>query len=224
MENQKQATSIALKAAWIFFGVAFLASCSSSGEHDLDSVAYEYAGGEVKAYQEGDSCFFSIQGEINERLENLALGGLNTLAYKQCAYRVVLLQSSGGNINVAMKIGESIRKHQLITHIHGECDSACGLIFIGGVRRTISLGTAFERESSLGFHQLKPALGLRRCLSESQINPILLSEMRGYIRKMLSKEAADTYYREMINAPCAGMDYLNPQYMLEKGIATSVEW
>jgi hypothetical protein len=203
--------------------VSCLCSCAPS-PFDLSDHTHIYHDGQLALFTDQDNCFLSITGEINPQLEKLVRENVAELSAKNCHQRVVLLQSHGGDVNTAMVIGQMIRAHKLTTHIHSYCDSACGFVFIGGVSRTVSMEASSEAESALGFHQPKPMDGLRQCLNQAQINPILLANIKSYLREMLSKEAADAYYQELMNAPCKGMDYLNANFMLEKGIATSVEW
>jgi len=210
--------------AYVALGLLLLMASCITTELNLSDHIHNYQDGQVAIFDSKGDCVLSIKGEINAQLEGLVLHGLHELAALDCADRIVLLQSHGGNVSAAMNIGQKIRKYQIMTHIHGVCDSACGLIFIGGVRRTVSLGTASEPEGELGFHQLKPALGLQQCLNEKHINPFLLSEIKSYLRTMLPKEGADAYYSEMMGSPCKGMEYLNAHFLLDKGIATSVEW
>lgn len=60
----------------------------------------------------------------------------------------VYLNSLGGSINSAVLIGELIRRNQLHTVViaKDKCASACGLIWLGGAKRTI------EPTGTVGFH------------------------------------------------------------------------
>lgn len=59
----------------------------------------------------------------------------------------VRLNSQGGKIDPAMKIGFEVRSWQMATEIVDTCQSACALIWVAGVERGLPL------ETSLGFHQ-----------------------------------------------------------------------
>jgi hypothetical protein len=59
----------------------------------------------------------------------------------------VRLNSQGGKIDPAMKIGFEVRSWQMTTEVVGTCQSACALIWAAGVDRRLPL------ETSLGFHQ-----------------------------------------------------------------------
>src|SRR5258708_32829027 len=66
-----------------------------------------------------------------------ALGGL----------KLVHLNSRGGRISEAQKMGEIIRRHSLSTYVSGDCLSACTIIFLNGRDRLINA------KSRVGFHQ-----------------------------------------------------------------------
>jgi hypothetical protein len=59
----------------------------------------------------------------------------------------VRLNSQGGKIDPARKIGLEVRDRQLTTEVVDTCQSACALIWAAGVDRRLPL------ETSLGFHQ-----------------------------------------------------------------------
>ena len=59
----------------------------------------------------------------------------------------VRLNSQGGKIDTAIKIGFEVRSWQMTTEVVDTCQSACALIWAAGVDRRLPLGT------SLGFHQ-----------------------------------------------------------------------
>lgn len=201
----------------------FLSACMPT-QLNVSDHSHPYHDGQVALFMDHGDCYLSITGEVNSQLGGLMNQSLSELSAKDCGQRVVLLQSHGGDIKSAMAIGQMIRSHKATTHIHGYCDSACGFVFIGGVQRTVSFGTASEVESELGFHQPKPMDGLRGCLAQSQINPLLLANIKSYLGVMLPRKGAQAYYQELLNSPCRGMDYLNATLMLDTGIANSVEW
>lgn len=64
---------------------------------------------------------------------------------------IVLHESPGGDLWNGLQIGERVRDEGLPTAVSGKCQSACGLIFLGGVRRTFSDGRSLE-QSMVGLH------------------------------------------------------------------------
>lgn len=75
-----------------------------------------------------------------ERLLDL-LRGADTITRLQ-------LNSSGGEVYAASQMSDIVVDFELDTHVHGDCDSSCVTIFLGGTRRTMSRG------SRIGFHQI----------------------------------------------------------------------
>lgn len=61
----------------------------------------------------------------------------------------VVLGSAGGSLSDALIAGRAIRTRGIDTSLHGNCRSACALVFLGGVRR-INWRLPFF----LGFHQV----------------------------------------------------------------------
>ena len=62
--------------------------------------------------------------------------------------RRLQLNSAGGEVYAANQISHVLVDFQLDTHVHGDCDSSCVTIFLGGAKRTMSRG------SRIGFHQI----------------------------------------------------------------------
>ena len=58
------------------------------------------------------------------------------------------LNSSGGELYAASQMSDIVLDFGLDTHIHGDCDSSCVLVFLAGAHRTMSRG------SRIGFHQV----------------------------------------------------------------------
>ena len=85
---------------------------------------------------------------------------------------VVVLNSEGGVLLYALKLGEEIRKAGFSTQVGAfdpasaelqpaECASACAFVFLGGVERNVTLG------SKVGVHQIYANLQARDGLSVS---------------------------------------------------------
>lgn len=54
---------------------------------------------------------------------------------------IVLLDSPGGDGDIAMQMGRLLRKHQAHIFVSRQCDSACAFLFMGGVARAASPDT-----------------------------------------------------------------------------------
>lgn len=63
--------------------------------------------------------------------------------------KTVALGSGGGSVRDAIQAGLLIRSRRLDTTLNGDCYSACPLIFLGGVQRTV-----WSPYPRLGFHQV----------------------------------------------------------------------
>jgi hypothetical protein len=64
---------------------------------------------------------------------------------------VLLHNSPGGDLWNGLQLAQRIRDRGLPTAVSGKCESACGLIFLGGVQRSFSDGTALAR-TMVGLH------------------------------------------------------------------------
>jgi hypothetical protein len=110
---------------------------------------------------------------------------------KGLTFLTVYLDSKGGDVFAAMKIGRLIRKYDGHAQIlpYAKCYSSCALIFIAGVIRTNALG-------ELGLH--RPYLvstPQSRETVEKQV-PLMLSTIKSYINEM---GITDNFYQQMVN-------------------------
>jgi hypothetical protein len=64
---------------------------------------------------------------------------------------VLLHDSPGGDLWNGYQVGNLIRQEGLPTAVSGKCESACGLIFLGGVRRSFSDGRPMKA-TMVGLH------------------------------------------------------------------------
>ena len=69
--------------------------------------------------------------ELVQLRNHLASGGIKL---------VLLHESPGGDLWNGYQVGHRIRSEGLPTAVSGKCESACGLIFLGGVERSFSDG------------------------------------------------------------------------------------
>ena len=126
----------------------------------------------------------------------------NELEYKGL---YVLLESTGGDVSAAMKIGRLVRKYDGQTLILREFYSSCALIFIAGVKR-INYG-------KLGLHRpfFVDAPQSRETLERQA--PLMLTMVKSYITEM---GITDNFYQQMVNT--------EPSKMLiyEEGDYTSI--
>jgi len=83
-------------------------------------------------------------------------GGITELDYVKftqelipAVRQIVLTDSPGGSVSSALDIADDIRRKGLSTTIRGYCRSACALIFLGGVQRTLA-----DSKSHVDFHAM----------------------------------------------------------------------
>ena len=134
---------------------------------------------------------FSIYIEITSTITQHDADEFQDISAKyETKLLTVYLDSRGGDVSAAMKIGRLIRKYDGWTWINSKCYSSCALIFIAGVIRT----TAPYGE--LGLH--RPYLAstpANRESVEKQV-PIMLSTIKNYINEM---GITDNFYQQMVN-------------------------
>ena len=94
-----------------------------------------------KLSDDGSTVF--LKGEINFDLNN----DLLSLVKENKKLKTVELSSNGGFIYAARALAFSIEKNGLNTHVEGECNSACTLVFMAGDERTLGIA------GKIGFHQ-----------------------------------------------------------------------
>jgi hypothetical protein len=77
----------------------------------------------------------------------------------------VVINSTGGNVDVAIAMGRMIRSARLRTHVAqirnrrlmpGQCYSSCNYAFLGGVERSATPGSSFAVHQSLRSGDLPP--------------------------------------------------------------------
>jgi hypothetical protein len=104
----------------------------------------------------------------------------------------VRLDSTGGNVLAAIKIGTLVRKYDGWTLIraNAKCYSSCALIFIAGVSRFNLSG------GKLGIHRpyFSTAPQAREALEKAV--PAMLSTLKSYINDM---GITDNFYNQMVN-------------------------
>lgn len=103
----------------------------------------------------------------------------------------VLLNSDGGNLEAAIKIGRVLRAVDAATNIIGKCYGSCALIFIAGVHRFFDFYQAelgLYRPYNVSAPQSREAL-------EQQV-PAMLASLRKYVAEM---GVGENFYQEMAN-------------------------
>lgn len=135
---------------------------------------------------------------------------------------VVYLDSFGGSIVAGIKIGRLVRKARLTTAVRADaarCDSACTLIFAGGVRRHYIGGAdVFEGNSARGGLGYHPAHQRDKAWTHAQYSVKGTDMMVSFYREMGQPRTAELLER-------AGYSTIfrpNGQTALSLRIATSL--
>jgi hypothetical protein len=91
-----------------------------------------------------------ILGEIQYGEESSLEDAIETVQREKFNLKLnaVVLNTRGGNVDAALKMGRLIRKHGLNTYLapNGECASACIFVLIGGITRMAFGGLSVDSE------------------------------------------------------------------------------
>lgn len=149
------------------------------------------------------SCYFRLSGPIVPGVAEAILTQLRPIANRPIS---VVLNSPGGDMHEAMRLGRIFRAHQIaaLVGVDMECSSACVLLLASGVQRLVYLGrvgihspymdAATEGATFQQFQQEHDKLGglVRTYLGEMNITPELFDRMRTVPSdEMLYLEPAD---------------------------------
>ena len=114
----------------------------------------------------------------------------------------VRLDSEGGNLYAALKIGRVLRAVEATTNIVGKCYSGCALIFIAGVIRRLKDADRAE----LGLHRPYMVSSPQSREALEQLVPAMLDSLRKYVAEM---GVGENFYQEMINTEPSEMKRYN---------------
>ncbi len=130
--------------------VAEIWNLNCVGKLEIDSTAFVGSGvGRAKFKQDGNRLW--ILGDIELGFAN----DLEAWLLSNPETEEVVLGSGGGSVKDAIIAGITIRERGLNTTLSDSCYSACPLVFLGGVNRTI-----WSPYPPLGFHQAFTADGV----------------------------------------------------------------
>lgn len=130
--------------------------------------------------------FLSVYGTISQ-------GDADYVAQHEAEFKNrlrVFLNSEGGDVAAAMKIGRIIRDKEasVSTNKDAKCFSSCALIYIAGVTRQNPSGL-------IGLHRPYLAASLSRAAIE-RAAPLMLQEIKDYVREM---GISNSFYKSMVN-------------------------
>lgn len=206
-----------------FIHLLFAISITSDSLSEvLPSATYPFSAGHISVFEKDENCFLSLDGKIQDNVESTISKGLADMKSRQCRRKIVLLTSKGGNLAIAMRLGNLFRSEALITQVHEECDSACGLVFVGGVERLVDVETDKTLPTKFLVHQptVPTISGINRCLTDTAIGSARPAKIRKYLLTMLPDLAALHLYRAMMNVSCDSEKNITPTSLLDFKIAT----
>jgi hypothetical protein len=174
-----------------------------------------------------NTCTIFLEDNISDNLVEVFSATVANLKQSNCTKTRVYLDSTGGRVDQAMAIGNIIRQNKYDTIVDGgmTCQSACTLIFIGGVNRAIytnifnnMLGTPTGK---LGFHMTATRIhpsGPKTCSTMS--HPDMINIFK-YTNSMLGGGSAHMFMHWMAKADCNNMFFVNSDTLLHDRIATT---
>ena len=158
-----------------------------------------------------------VSGQIDEDLGNKFKDVLSLFEKKKCQKISLYLNSYGGQLFYGVEIGKTVREKNIETFITDNCDSACGYIFVGGIKRNI------QKYRTMGFHQTSIDGG---CITKEtamySIDREIIELGNSHVRMMLSDKSSKKWisYENMTN--CNNMLHVGSLELLKDGIVDNV--
>lgn len=127
---------------------------------------------------------------------------------------LIRLDSQGGNLGEAFKMGEFLRKIEANTSVatDGECASSCVFLLASGVIRDVWMG------GKLGLHRprfdFEPYGGLSREMAETEYRN-LIDAAESYLKRM---GIHDQVISDMLSTPSRSIKYVGREYAEKYGL------
>jgi hypothetical protein len=202
--------------------LVFLTGCTAV-EGLSNRTTFPYSAGEILVSKAKGGCLIQIFDAITTDMVGAFKLALDDFKSRNCESRWITLASPGGSVSAAFQIGNLIRDNGLNTQLladGGECSSACGIMFIAGVRRGVNQGLIGG--GNIGFHQISvtDAKGNKSCLQ--QPSPAYTALER-YANRMLPQKGAETFVKMVGSTSCHQMQQYRYVTLLDAGIVTGKE-
>lgn len=144
---------------WVFVARSLVGQSESQRKHSWNLNCVGQMGIPRSAFEEiaEPSADFVVSGTDLRVLGDIEVGFGKSFADQLKAnpqVNRIVLGSRGGNVKEALIAGLEIRSRGLDTTLSSNCFSACPLVFLGGVQRTI-----WSPYPKLGFHQMSDGSG-----------------------------------------------------------------
>jgi len=149
-----------------------------------------------------NNCVIKVSGQIDEDLGNKFNDVLSLF---------------GGQLFYGVEIGKKVREKNIETFITDNCDSSCGYIFVGGIRRNI------QKYKTIGFHQTSVD---GRCVTKKtvidSIDRDIIELGNRHVMTMLGNKSSKKWigYEDMTN--CNNILHVGSSELLKYGIVNNV--
>jgi hypothetical protein len=184
---------------------------------------------DVKTKIEDGICSISITGRVDQYMLAEFQKQNDLLRNWPCLEKQVILNSLGGVVEVAYQIGNIVRSagYNTLVKVNDQCNSACTLIFIAGLERTVEdLGNS--RYSKIGFHAYRAEDGT--CIkkkSDSNLveDNFVQRQLRAYnyAASMLGRENGIKFGQITFAIDCHDMGFAKPEILAKFNFATKVK-
>jgi hypothetical protein len=201
---------------------ALLSGCAMI-EGVSNRTKYAYSGGNISVSVAKGGCLIQIFDAVTPDMVGAFKLALDDFKSRKCERQWITLNSPGGSVSAAIEIGNLIRDNGLNTQLladGGVCSSACGIIFIAGVRREVNQGLIGG--GNIGFHQISvtDSAGNKKCLQ----NPSpAYTTLERYANRMLSQKGAETFVKMVGATSCHQIQQYTYMMLLDAGIVTGKE-
>lgn len=148
----------------------------------------------------------TVLGEITDGFSDRLKGAFSSIS--DPSETVVSLGSGGGNVGEAVRAARFIRKVGASTEIYNTCESACPLVFLGGVERDV-----WHPAPDIGFHML--SIDGAQPIEAS--HPLYL-QIRDFVEEM--GVDGEKYVGFMMEAPPSSMFYPGIMALCDAGVVT----
>jgi ATP-dependent protease ClpP protease subunit len=182
-----------------------------------DSIHYDDGSLYYSLPKYGD-CSFKIEGKINSLLENTFKDILKKPENDRCKSYKLNLNSGGGNLGIAMEIGDIVLSKRMTTIVLDKCKSACMYLFISGHTRIAS------KYSILGLHQ-SIDIKSKACSTpekNNQDNSDYFKTLEHYVDIRLGAKTGKFFMYKDNVASCKEMLHVDNEEFLQKGIITEL--
>ena len=164
-----------------------------------------------------NNCVIKVSGLIDEDLGNKFNDVLSLFEKKNCQKISLYLNSYGGQLFYGVEIGKTVREKNIETFITDICDSACGYVFVGGIKRNI------QKYRTMGFHQTSIDGGcITKKTAIDSVDRYIVELGNSYVKMMLNDISAKKWisYEDITN--CNNMLHVGSSELLKDGIVDNV--